>query len=266
MIAAFTKAGVAFQSNQYIETAEKSAQFIFKNLTHENGRLKKRYRKGKSGLDAHLDDYAFFVWGLLELYEATFDVQYLKRAIQLSEIMVDEFWNESSGGFFMGSDKTERLIVRAMTGYDGAIPSGNSIATMNLLKLTRLTGEIKWAEMADKTFKVFSNEVNRAPTGYISMITSFLFESDHPKEIVVVGSGSNPKTLTALDRIKTRYNPSKVLLFKNTDDPKPLLSSLAKWTTTQEPIDNKTTFYVCQYFACKTPTTNIEQAFKFIHE
>ena len=266
MIAAFTKAGVAFQSNQYIETAEKSAQFIFKNLTDENGRLKKRYRKGKSGLDAHLDDYAFFIWGLLELYEATFDVQYLERAIQLSEIMVDEFWNESSGGFFMGSDKTERLIVRAMTGYDGAIPSGNSIATMNLLKLTRLTGEIKWAKMADKTFKVFSNEINRAPTGYISMMTAFLFESDHPKEIVVVGSGSNPKTIAALNRIKTRYNPSKVLLFKNTDDAKPQLSSLAKWTTTQKPINDKTTFYVCQYFACKTPTTNIEQAFKFIHE
>ena len=99
----------------------------------KNGRLQKRYRKGKSGLDAHLDDYAFFVWGLLELYEATFKIEYLKNAIQLSDIMVSEFWNESSGGFYLGSDQTEKLIVRAMTGYDGAIPSGNSIAAMNLL-------------------------------------------------------------------------------------------------------------------------------------
>ncbi|MBN4081346.1 thioredoxin domain-containing protein [Caldithrix abyssi] len=266
MLAAFTKAGVAFQSEQYIDSAEKSAQFIFKNLTDENGRLKKRYRKGKSGLDAHLDDYAFFVWGLLELYEATFDVQYLKKAIQLSEIMGAEFWNESSGGFYIGSDKTEKLIVRSMTGYDGAIPSGNSIAAMNLLKLTRITGEVKWAEMADKTFKVFSKEIERAPTGFTSMVTAFLFESDSPKEIVVVGSGSDPETYAALDRIKSEYNPSKVLLFKNIDDPKRELLPLAKWTTAQQTIDDKTTFYICQDFACKIPTTDIEQAFKFIHE
>ncbi|MBT3477832.1 MAG: thioredoxin domain-containing protein [Candidatus Marinimicrobia bacterium] len=266
MIAAFTKAGVAFQSKQYIEIAEKSAQFIFKNLTDDKGRLKKRYRKGKSGLDAHLDDYAFLVWGLLELYEATFNVHYLEKAVQLNEIMVDEFWNESSGGFYLGSNKTEKLIVRAMTGYDGAIPSGNSIATMNLLKLTRLTGEVKWAEMADKTFKVFSNEINQAPTGFISMITAFLFESNHPKEIVIVGSGSDPVTVAALNRVKSEYNPTKVLLFKNTDDTKRQLSTLAKWTSTQETINNKTTFYVCQDFACKIPTTDIDQAFKFIHE
>ena len=266
MIAAMTKAGVAFQDNVLIESAEKSAKFIFNNLMDKNGRLQKRYRKGKSGLDAHLDDYAFFVWGLLELYEATFKIEYLKNAIQLSDIMVSEFWNESSGGFYLGSDQTEKLIVRAMTGYDGAIPSGNSIAAMNLLKLTRITGEIKWAEMADKTFKVFSNEINRAPSGYTSMVTAFLFEYDHPKEIVVVGSGSDPATQDALTRMKSEYIPGKILLFKDTDQLSPGLSPLAKWTATQETIDDKVTFYVCQDFACKIPTTDIKEALIFIHE
>ena len=266
MIVAFAKAGVAFQSELLINTGEKSARFILKNLTDGKGRLKKRYRNGKSGLDAHLDDYAFFVWGLLELYEATFDLQYLQKAIQLSEIMVSEFWNESSGGFYLGSNKAEKLIVRSMTGYDGAIPSGNSVAAMNLLKLTRITGEVKWAEMADKTFKVFSNEIQRAPTGFTFMLTAHLFESDHPKEIVVVGSGNNPETQKGLDRIKSKYNPSKVLIFKNIDDKKGKLSPLAKWTATQQTIDDKTTYYVCRDFACKMPTTDIEQALKFIHE
>ena len=266
MIAAMAKAGVAFQDNVLIESAEKSAKFIFNNLMDKNGRLQKRYRKGKSGLDAHLDDYAFFVWGLLELYEATFKIEYLKNAIQLSDIMVSEFWNESSGGFYLGSDQTEKLIVRAMTGYDGAIPSGNSIAAMNLLKLTRITGEIKWAEMADKTFKVFSNEINRAPSGYTSMVTAFLFEYDHPKEIVVVGSGSDPATQDALTRMKSEYIPGKILLFKDTDLLSPVLSPLAKWTATQEMIGDKVTFYVCQDFACKIPTTDIKAALTFIHE
>ncbi len=266
MIAAMAKAGVAFQDNVLIESAEKSAKFIFNNLMDKNGRLQKRYRKGKSGLDAHLDDYAFFVWGLLELYEATFKIEYLKNAIQLSDIMVSEFWNESSGGFYLGSDQTEKLIVRAMTGYDGAIPSGNSIAAMNLLKLTRITGEIKWAEMADKTFKVFSNEINRVPSGYTSMVTAFLFEYDHPKEIVVVGSGSDPATQDALTRMKSEYIPGKILLFKDTDLLSPILSPLAKWTATQEMIGDKVTFYVCQDFACKIPTTDIKEALTFIHE
>jgi hypothetical protein len=266
MIAAMAKAGVAFQDNVLIESAEKSAKFIFNNLMDKNGRLQKRYRKGISGLDAHLDDYAFFVWGLLELYEATFKIEYLKNAIQLSDIMVSEFWNESSGGFYLGSDQTEKLIVRAMTGYDGAIPSGNSIAAMNLLKLTRITGEIKWAEMADKTFKVFSNEINRAPSGYTSMVTAFLFEYDHPKEIVVVGSGSDPATQDALTRMKSEYIPGKILLFKDTDQLSPGLSPLAKWTATQETIGDKVTFYVCQDFACKIPTTDIKEALTFIHE
>ena len=266
MIAAFAKAGVAFDSQELIEAAEKSAQFIFGNLTDEKGRMKKRFRIGVSGLDAHLDDYAFFVWGLLELYEATFNIQYLQKAIQLSEIMVAEFWNESSGGFYLGSDKTEALIVRSITGYDGAIPSGNSIAAMNLLKLTRITGDVKWAEMADKTFNVFSNEIERAPTGFTSMVTAFLFESDHPKEIVIVGSGKDPETWAALDRIKSTYNPNKVLLFKDIDDTERELSPLAKWTATQQTIDNKTTFYVCQDFACKIPTTDIKQAIGFINE
>ena len=266
MIAAMAKAGVAFQDNVLIESAEKSAKFIFNNLMDKNGRLQKRYRKGISGLDAHLDDYAFFVWGLLELYEATFKIEYLKNAIQLSDIMVSEFWNESSGGFYLGSDQTEKLIVRAMTGYDGAIPSGNSIAAMNLLKLTRITGEIKWAEMADKTFKVFSNEINRAPSGYTSMVTAFLFEYDHPKEIVVVGSGSDPATQDALTRMKSEYIPGKILLFKDTDQLSPALSPLAKWTATQETIGDKVTFYVCQDFACKIPTTDIKAALTFIHE
>jgi uncharacterized protein YyaL (SSP411 family) len=120
--------------------------------------------------------------------------------------------------------------------------------------------------MADKTFNVFSNEIERAPTGFTSMVTAYLFESDHPKEIVIVGSGKDPETWAALDKIKSTYNPNKVLLFKDIDDTERELSPLAKWTATQQTIDNKTTFYVCQDFACKIPTTDIKQAIGFINE
>ena len=266
MIAAFAKAGDVFNSDDYIQQAEKSAQFILKNLTDNNGRLLKRYRNGNAGLDAHLDDYAFFIWGLLELYEATFNVTYLTEAVQLSNIMVEEFWDINNGGFFLGSENSEKLIVRAKTGYDGAMPSGNSVAAMNCSKLNRITGETKWAEISDKIFMTFSNEIQKTPSGYASMVNAFLFNVDSPKEIVIVGSSKDDKTKKAIEKIKSEYVPSKVIIFKDTDDKLNKLSPLAKWTVTQETIDEKTTYYICQDFACKIPTTDLDLALKFINE
>ena len=266
MIAAYAKAGDVFNSDDYIQQAEKSAQFILKNLTDNNGRLLKRYRNGNAGVDAHLDDYAFFIWGLLELYEATFNVTYLSEAIQLSNIMVDEFWDVTNGGFFLGSENSEKLIVRAKTGYDGAMPSGNSVAAMNCSKLNRITGETKWAEISDKIFITFSNEIQQTPSGYASMVNAFLFNTDNPKEIVIVGSGKDSDTISAIEKIKSEYVPNKVIIFKDTDDELNKLSPLAKWTVTQETIDEKTTYYICQDFACKIPTTDLNLALKFINE
>ena len=266
MIAAYAKAGDVFNSDDYIQQAEKSAQFILKNLTDNNGRLLKRYRNGNAGVDAHLDDYAFFIWGLLELYEATFNVTYLAEAIQLSNIMVDEFWDVTNGGFFLGGEKSEKLIVRAKTGYDGAMPSGNSVAAMNCSKLNRITGETKWAEISDKIFITFSNEIQQTPSGYASMVNAFLFNTDNPKEIVIVGSGKDSDTISAIEKIKSEYVPNKVIIFKDTDDELNKLSPLAKWTVTQETIDEKTTYYICQDFACKIPTTDLNLALKFINE
>ncbi len=266
MIAAFAKAGDVFNSDDYIKQAENSAQFILKNLTDKNGRLLKRYRNGKSGIDSHLDDYAFFVWGLLELYEATFNTIYLSEAIKLSEIMVSEFWDTENGAFFLGSNNSEKLIVRAKTGYDGAIPSGNSVAAMNFIKLNRITGETKWVEISDKIFMTFSKEISNTPTAFAHMLNAFLFESNEPKEVVVVGSGKDPETKLAIEKIKSIYTPSKVIIFKDIDDKSNKLTPLAKWTMTQERIDDKTTFYVCRDFACKIPTTDLKLALKFINE
>ena len=265
MIVAYAKAGIAFNNKSFINTAEKSTQFILNNLTDNNGRLIKRYRNGVSGLDAHLDDYAFMIWGLLELYEATFKPSYLSEAISLNRIMVDEFWSDE-GGFYLGSDKSEQLIVRSLTGYDGAIPSGNAIAAYNLLKLTRLTGEEKWAEMAQKLFKVFSNDIKNTPIGYTSTLSAFMFELSKPKEIIVVGSGSNLETQAALTLLRSKYIPNKVMLFKDTDDKIQSLTPLAKWTSNYQMINNKTTYYICEDFSCKLPTTDIEVALNLINE
>jgi len=205
-------------------------------------------------------------WGLLELYEATFATKYLSQALDLMNIMVEDFWDDKNGGFFLGSDQSEKLIVRSKTAYDGAIPSGNSVAVMNMVKLTRITGNTKWAELAEKTMRAFSEDVNRTPTGYTLMLTGFMFDTQNSKEIVIVGDSRNRNTIKFLHTIRTSYAPHKVLLFKDTSVSENRLEQFANWTSTQNSINGKPTAYVCKNFACNQPTSDIQTALSFINE
>ena len=265
MIAALAKAAIVLNEPGYLDAAEKAAKFVLHSIS-KGERLLKRYRNGVAALDAHLDDYAFMTWGLLELYEATFSTKYLSQALDLMNIMVEDFWDDKNGGFFLGSDQSEKLIVRSKTAYDGAIPSGNSVAVMNMVKLTRITGNTKWAELAEKTMRAFSEDVNRTPTGYTLMLTGFMFDTQNSKEIVIVGDSRNRNTIKFLHTIRTSYAPHKVLLFKDTSVSENRLEQLANWTSTQNSINGKPTAYVCKNFACNQPTSDIQTALSFINE
>ena len=265
MIAALAKASIVLNEPGYLDAAEKAAKFVLDSIS-KGERLLKRYRNGVAALDAHLDDYAFMAWGLLELYEATFLTKYLSQALDLMNIMVEDFWDDKNGGFFLGSDQSEKLIVRSKTAYDGAIPSGNSVAVMNMVKLTRITGNTKWAELAEKTMRAFSEDVNRMPIGYTLMLTGFMFDTQNSKEIVIVGDSRNRNTIKFLHTIRTSYAPHKVLLFKDTSVSENRLEQLANWTSTQNSINGKPTAYVCKNFACNQPTADIQTALSFINE
>ena len=265
MIAALAKAAIVLDEPGYLDAAEKAAKFVLHSIS-KGERLLKRYRNGVAALDAHLDDYAFMAWGLLELYEATFATKYLSQALDLMNIMVEDFWDDKNGGFFLGSDQSEKLIVRSKTAYDGAIPSGNSVAVMNMVKLTRITGNTKWAELAEKTIRAFSEDVNRTPTGYTLMLTGFMFDTQNSKEIVIVGDSRNRNTTKFLHTIRASYAPHKVLLFKDTSVSDNRLEQLANWTSTQNSINGKPTAYVCKNFACNQPTSDLQTALSFINE
>ena len=141
MISAFARAGRALGERPYLDTAKGAADFCLRELRDGEGRLLKRWREGKAGLPAHLEDYAFFVQGLLDLYEATFDSSYLKAAGELTDLALEHFEDEEKGGFFLTADDGEKLLVRPKEIYDGAIPSGNSVMALNLLRLSKVTGE-----------------------------------------------------------------------------------------------------------------------------
>ncbi len=264
MIAALARGAVVLNEPRYAQAARKAWQFIRENLMQKNSRLLKRYRDGVAGLDAHLDDYAFMIWGLLELYETDFDPQILKQALNLADVMQTEFYDTTSGGFYLGSSQAEKLLVRSKTAYDGAIPSGNSVAALAMAKLGRYTGNPAWLEMAAKTSRVFSNEIQHYPAGFAHLLSAHLFELDNPKEIVIV-SGRDDNTEQLLRAIQTAYRPGKIIMIKKPESDS-ILSDIAPWTKTQSALDGKTTVYVCKNFACNQPVTNIQTAIGLINE
>ena len=265
MIAALARASIVLNEPAYLEAAIKSSEFVLNKIT-KDGKLLKRYRNNKAAINAHLDDYAFLSWGLLEIYQATFESKYLSSCLDLMNIMVDDFWDDKNGGFFLGSDQSEKLLVRTKTAYDGAIPSGNSVAVMNMVKLSRITGDIKWADLAEKTIRAFSEDIYRAPTGYTLMLSAYLFDTNKSKEIVIVGKGKDNKTMDFIDKIRSEYAPHKVLLFKDTSRNNSQLDKLASWTSTQYSIDEKPTAYICKNFACNQPTNDLKTALNLLNE
>ena len=262
MIASMARAGRVLDKQNYIDTAKRSAEFILNNLT-DKGRLLKRYRNGKAGLQPHIDDYSFFVWGLIELYEATYEVRFLEKAVELSNIMIEDFLDNDNGGFFIGPKDGEKLIVRAKDSYDGAIPSGNAVAALNFIRLSKFTGGSNWEEIGFNIFKAFSNKINQVPSAHTFMLTANMFGTESPKEVVIVANETYPEIKSNILELQKSYNPHTVYLFKSMKE-QSKLNQIAPWTETHIPIDDKLTFYVCENFACKMPTVDINTAKKYL--
>jgi len=260
MIAALAKTGYVLNNPKYTAAASKAADFILQNLTAANGRLLKRYRKGKSGLAAHLNDYAFMVWGLLELYQATYDTNYLKHAINLNEKMLTHFWDQSNGGLYVTADDSEQLLVRSKEIYDGAIPSGNSVAAYNLLRLAHMTGKTDYMQKAEDIIIAFSDQVKQYPAGHSQLMVALEYALNPNYEVVIVGDPQKEDTRLMLAALRRPFIPEKVVLFRTADkNTAGAISEIAPYTRSMTARNGQATAYVCQEFACKLPTTSIEQ-------
>ncbi len=264
MIAALAMGGRVLEKDEYTQSAKKAADFVLKELRTDEGRLHKRYRNGEAGLSAHLEDYAFLVWGLLELYETTFDTTYLTNAIELNEMMIQLFEDEERGGFYLTADDSEELLMRPKDLYDGAIPSGNSVAVLNLLRLSRLTGNMEYEQIADKTVNAFSGNIARQPSAYSQLLLGLSFAFGPSYEVVVSGDPNQPDTKTMLRELNTRFLPNKVILLRPNTVETPPITQIAEYTKPQTSIDGKATVYVCQNFACKVPTTDVKEMLSFL--
>ncbi|MCF6314226.1 MAG: thioredoxin domain-containing protein [Verrucomicrobiales bacterium] len=265
MIAALARAGQVLDDPSYTAAAKKAAHYVLTTLSDKNGRLLKRSRLGKAGLTAHLEDYAFVVWGLLDLYEASLDPHYLAEAIRLNDLMLKHFKDPKGNGFFMTADDSEQLLVRSKKLYGGAIPSGNAVAVLNLTRLHRMTANDGYEKEAYATLKAFSGEIAKAPSAFpVTLLAlDFLFGPSH--EIVISGQLDRADTQAMLAALRKPFLPNKVLIFRPEKNPQDIIQ-LAPYTKTQTPLNSKATAYVCQDFACQLPTTDIKKMLEFLQK
>lgn len=266
MIAALAKGARAFKNENLCRASEKAAGFIFSKLVNGHGRLMARYRDGHTAFLAYLDDYAFLVWGLLELYETTFNVEYLKQAIKLNQHMLGLFWDDARGGLFFNGKDSEELIIRSKEIYDGAIPSGNSVAALNLLKLARLTGDITLSEKAEQLFSAFAESVSSHPSAHAFLLTALLFASDASKEIVIVGGADSSDTRAIVDKIRGYYIPNAITILNPGGKEGEELQKIIPFVKEMRPVDNKATAYVCQNYTCQAPVTDINDLAKILEQ
>ena len=253
MIAALARAAQALGEPRYAEAAEEAARFLLTTLRSEDGRLVHRYRNGDAGLQANLDDYAFLTWGLLDLYETTFDPDHLAAAIRLTDEMLGRFPAEG-GGFYFTPDDGEALIARQKETYDGAVPSGNSVALLNLLRLGRITGDARYDEAAEGVLRLAAPTVRRMPSAHALLLCGLDFAVGPTAEVVLASAdvaGAEP----FVQALRGAYHPSKVVL-RRTAAAAERLAALAPFTAEQQPVAGQPVAYVCRDHACQAPTTD----------
>lgn len=251
----------------YREAAERAAQFILNNLIDKEGRLLHRYRDGQAAITATIEDYAFFIYGLHDLYEATFNPQYLKEAKRLTHQMLRLFWDKEGAGFFFTAVDAEKLLLRQKEIYDGAIPSGNSIAALDLIRLSRLTMEKEFEETAETLFKIFSNEISQMPNAYAQMLIALDFALGPSREIVIAGERESKDAIQMFHSIYARFIPNKVVAHRPTAGKEAeAVVSLIPFLKEQLPWEGKTTAYVCKNYVCNFPTTSVKKLEELLKE
>ncbi len=255
MLTALSRAAQATGDPRYREASVNLAKFIKDEMITSNGQL--LHMSGSSGnsVGGFLDDYSFVIQGLRAVYEVTYEPEYLSLAIQLQQIQIDKFWDREAGGFFFTAEGESELIIRQKEIYDGAIPSGNSIAAENLYYLGRLSENPAWEVLSHRIGESFSVEVTRGPRGAGALLQTVQVQVAGSREIVIAGGAAGLSSATEL--IRRFYNPFKLILYRPNTEPEGI-EEIAGFLAYQKAIEGGFTVYICENYACQQPQTNLE--------
>jgi uncharacterized protein YyaL (SSP411 family) len=266
MIAALAKGAQVFEDPEYLEAARRSTDFMLTSMVDAQGRLYHRYRDGEAAISAFVDDYAFLIWGLIELYETTFESSYLQRALDLNVMMLKHFWDQEKGGFYFAADDADKILTRKKEIYDGAVPSGNAVAMLNLLRLARLTAQAEYEEKAASLPCTFSNAVVQATGSYTQLMIALDFARGPSYEVVIVGDPHAEDSKAMVRTMRKAFIPSKVVIFRPTGAETSDIIHLAKFTKDLTSLNDKATAYVCRNFRCELPTTEAHTMMALLNE
>ncbi len=259
MVAALARGAQVFNEPVFAEAARRAIDFILNRMRTSDGRLLHRFRDGIASIPATVDDYAFIIWALIELYEATFETGHLDTALILNKHLLDHFWDEKDGGFYFTPDDGEKLLISQKEAYDGAVPSGNSVSMLNLLRLARITGNTELEGRSAAIGKIFSAKVVQFPVAYTQLLVAFDFALGPAYEVVIAGDPKKQDTQDMVKALRAVFVPNKVVLFRPATEILPDIERIAPFLEAQSNIGGKATAYVCSNYSCQLPTNSISK-------
>ncbi len=259
-ISAFARAYQVLGEERYLAAAERAAAFVSSRLySPSSTKLSRHYRNGAAEVEGFLDDYAFFVQGLLDLYEAGFDIKWLSLAIALTETQNRLFWDAANGGYFNTSGRDGSILFRMKDDFDGAEPAANSVALLNLGRLAEMTDNKQWREMAEKGLRLFAGRLQQGPEAMPLMLAALDFHLDKPKQIIIAGKRGAPDTGAMLRALHEQFIPNKIILLADGGAGQELLARYLPFIRGISTINGKAAAYICENYTCKLPTTEIAE-------
>ncbi|MDP3920608.1 MAG: thioredoxin domain-containing protein [Candidatus Omnitrophota bacterium] len=261
MISTLAYAFRVLDEPRYRDAARAAADVILEKMKRvPDGRLLHRFRDGEAAIGAFIDDYAFLSNGLLDLYEATFEARYLAEAVRLLEEMISLFADKERGGFYFSAQDAETIITRNKVIYDGAHPSGNSIAALALFRAGRITMNKSFALAARRVIHFASRDVAEVPDAYTQMLMALDFDLGPSREIVIAGSADDEAAHAMVSEAFAEFLPNKVVVFHPAEtEAAKAIQTLSPFVEMQVPINGKATAYVCKNYVCDFPTNDLEK-------
>ena len=259
MIAALARGAQVFDEPAYAKAAARAMEFIEQSVQTREGRLRHRFRDGEAAIDANVDDYAFVIWGLLELYEATFETRHITKALEYQSHLFAYFQDAKDGGFFFTSADAEKLLVRPKELYDGAIPSGNSVAFINTLRLSRITGDAELDERARDIYRTFRAHADAMPTAFTQFLCGLDFAIGPASEVIIAGDKEGTDTRALLQALRKNFMPNKIVLMRPGGVAHSDIETVAPYVHPYSSINGRATAYVCTNFTCALPTNDPDQ-------
>jgi hypothetical protein len=265
MISAFARGYEVLEDPAYLDAAERSAKFAQSHLVRDGGLLRS-YRQSASDVPGFADDYASLIQGLLDLYEASAQSEWLAWAVDLQAKQDALFADDQHGGYFSTRENDPHILIRMKEDYDGAEPSPNSVTALNLLRLAQITGDDAIHARGEKTIAAFLAQLQRMPVAMPQMLAALIFDVVKPKQIVIAGKPDATDARALLHEVNARFIPGKIILFADCAAGQKFLGAKNEFMKTVSTIGGNATAYVCENFACQLPVTEVSALAKLLTE